>query len=78
MVPSNENVTEGTMSTDEKMTIDERGKYLPMMRKRYLRADGKGRDRLLDEMQAVTGPHRGCTPSSLPGLRRITAHNPSS
>jgi IS30 family transposase len=46
------------MTTEEKMTIDERWKYLRMMKKRYDRADRAERGRLLDEMEAVTGLHR--------------------
>jgi hypothetical protein len=46
------------MSTEDKMTIDERRKYLRMMRKRYEPAGRKERGQLLDEMQAVTGLHR--------------------
>jgi hypothetical protein len=42
------------MSTDDKMTINERWKYLRMVQPRYLRASRKERGRLLDEMQAVT------------------------
>jgi len=46
------------MSTEDKMTIDERLKYLRKMQERYLKADRKGRGRLLDEMETVTGLHR--------------------
>ena len=46
------------MSIDDRMTIDERRKYLRTMKKRYERADLVGRGALLDEMQAVTGLHR--------------------
>lgn len=46
------------MSDNEKMTIDERRKYLRKMRKRYETATKKERGKLLDEMQAVTGQHR--------------------
>ena len=46
------------MSADEAMTIDERYKYLRQMKKRYQKADRKGRECLLDEMKAVTGQHR--------------------
>jgi len=46
------------MPIEDKMTIDERRKYLHMMRKRYVDAPRKGRTQLLDEMQAVTGMHR--------------------
>ncbi len=46
------------MSTDDKMTIDERRKYLRRMKKRYVHASRKERSRLLDEMEAVTELHR--------------------
>jgi hypothetical protein len=46
------------MSTDDKMTIDERRKYLRRMKKRYAQADRKEQGRLLDEMEAVTELHR--------------------
>ena len=46
------------MSTDDKMTIDERWKYLRRMQKRYLKANRTGRSQLLAEMEAVTGQHR--------------------
>jgi hypothetical protein len=46
------------MSIDDKMTIDERRKYLHMMQQRYLQADRKQRGRLLDEMEAITEMHR--------------------
>ena len=46
------------MSTDEKMSIDERRKYLRRMKKRYDQAGRKERSRLLDEMEAVTDLHR--------------------
>jgi hypothetical protein len=58
MVLPNENVTEGTMSNDDEMTIDERRKYLSKMQKRYRKASEKERSMLLDEMQEVTGLHR--------------------
>lgn len=58
MVHSKENVTGGTMSSDEQMTIDERHKYLRTMQKRYRQADRGTKSRLLDEMEAVTGLHR--------------------
>jgi hypothetical protein len=50
MVLSNDNVTEGTMPTEEKMTIDERRKYLLIMRSRYVAADPKERGRLLTKI----------------------------
>ena len=46
------------MSTEDKMTIDERRKYLRTMRRRYVGASKKERGHLLDEMQAVTELHR--------------------
>jgi hypothetical protein len=45
------------MSTEEKMNIDERYKYLRLMKERYVKADRKMKGRLLDEMEAVTGLH---------------------
>jgi hypothetical protein len=46
------------MTTEVKMTIDERRKYLGTMKKRYKQADRKTKRQLLDEMEAVTGIHR--------------------
>jgi hypothetical protein len=46
------------MSIEDKMTIDERRKYLKKMQERYLQADRKGRGHLLDEMETITGLHR--------------------
>ncbi len=46
------------MPTEEKMTIDERYKYLRMMKKRYRLSNHVERSRLLDEMEQVTGQHR--------------------
>jgi hypothetical protein len=46
------------MSIDEKMSINERYKYLRTMQKRYKQADREGKQQLLDEMEAVTGQHR--------------------
>src|SRR5438445_13045738 len=60
MVPSNENVTEGraSMPTEEQMTVNERRKYLKLMKPRYQQAKRAERSRLLSEMQEVTGLHR--------------------
>src|SRR5262249_16637938 len=58
MVPSTDNVTEGTMQDDTHMTISERRKYLGRMRPRYLLAERLEQGRLLDEMEVVTGMHR--------------------
>lgn len=46
------------MTTEDKMTIDERWKYLRQMKKRYCKAGRKEQSQLLDEMEAVTGLHR--------------------
>jgi hypothetical protein len=46
------------MSTEDKMSIDERRKYLRRMKKRYGQATRKERGQLLDEMEAVTDLHR--------------------
>ncbi|MEJ2555293.1 MAG: integrase, partial [Anaerolineae bacterium] len=46
------------MSTDDKMSIDERRKYLRRMKKRYAQASRQERGQLLDEMEAVTDLHR--------------------
>lgn len=46
------------MITEDKMTVDERLKYLRRMKKRYVEAGRKEQGRLLDEMVAVTGMHR--------------------
>ena len=42
------------MSTEEKMSVDERRKYLRQMKKRYTKAGRKEKGQLLDEMEAVT------------------------
>ena len=46
------------MSTEDKMTIDERRKYLRIIRQRYRKANRKEKGWILDEMEAVTGMHR--------------------
>ena len=46
------------MSIEDRMTIDERRKYLKKMQDRYLQADRKERGQLLNEMEAVTELHR--------------------
>lgn len=46
------------MSIEEKMTIDERRKYLHKMQKRYKKASRKEKGQLLDEMEQVTELHR--------------------
>ena len=42
------------MSTELKMTIEERYKYLRMMQARYRQANKSERSRLLDEMEMMT------------------------
>jgi len=44
--------------SEEKMTIDERYKYLKIMHKRYREAGREEKGRLLSEMEAITGLHR--------------------
>ena len=46
------------MADDDRMSLQERRKYLRTMQKRYRLAPRQARGRLLDEMQAVTGLHR--------------------
>ena len=46
------------MPNKEKMTLNERRKYLRLIKKRYLKASNFERGRLLDEMEAITGLHR--------------------
>jgi hypothetical protein len=46
------------MPEEEKMTMDERFKYLRLMKKRYLKAGRLERGRLLNEMESVTRLHR--------------------
>jgi hypothetical protein len=46
------------VTTEEKMTIDERRKYLRLMQNRYWAAGRSERGCLLDEIEEVTGLHR--------------------
>jgi hypothetical protein len=46
------------MSNEEKMTIDERRKYLRLMKPRYVKARRREKGQLLDEMEAVTSLDR--------------------
>ena len=46
------------MPADDRMTIDERHKYLRQMQKRYRGANRPTREQLLDEMEHVTELHR--------------------
>ncbi len=46
------------MTNDDKMTIDERRKYLRIMQKRYTQASHRNRSLLLNEMEHVTGLDR--------------------
>jgi len=46
------------MSVEDRMSIDERRKYLRKMQKRYRKASRKEKSELLDEMEAVTEMHR--------------------
>lgn len=46
------------MAATERMSVNERRKYLYQMQKRYKKANRQEKSKLLDEMQAVTGQHR--------------------
>ena len=46
------------MTTEQKMPINDRFNYLRRVKRRYVQAGRKERNRLLDEMEAVTGLHR--------------------
>jgi hypothetical protein len=46
------------MPTEDEMTLNERRKYLKVMKPRYLNAKRKERGELLSEMEQVTGMHR--------------------
>lgn len=46
------------MAAEDKMTIDERFKYLRLAREQYKSSDRKKRSQLLDQMEAITGLHR--------------------
>ena len=56
------------MPEKEKMTIDERWKYLRIIRERYREADRKGRAEMLNEMEQMTGMHRKSV------IRRLNGH----
>jgi len=58
MVNSKKKLAELAIIEMERMTINERRKYLYRMWKRYCEANRKEKGRLLDEMQAVTRMHR--------------------
>ena len=58
MVHSNDKVTDGTMPNDERMTIDERYKYLRIRQEQYHKASRQERSELLDHMQQTTGLQR--------------------
>ena len=45
------------MAADDRMTVDERRRYLKRMHGRYWARDRKGRSALLDEIVAYTGLH---------------------
>lgn len=46
------------MTGEDRMTVDERRRYLKRMHGRYWAQDRKGRSQLLDEMEEFTGMHR--------------------
>lgn len=49
---------EAKVTTEDKMTVDERYKYLRRMQTRYQKATRQERSQLLDEMEQVTDLHR--------------------
>ena len=60
------------MSIDEKMTIDERRKYLKKMQKRSREAKRQEKSKLLDGMEMVTELHRSSLSRLLKGdLERV-------
>ena len=61
MVLPKENVTGRNMAVDEKMSVDERYKYLSMMQKRYQKANPKGKSELLDQLFALPNAPDGST-----------------
>lgn len=46
------------MPTEDQMTVNERRKYLKLMKPRYQQAKRAERSRLLTDMEQVTGLHR--------------------
>ncbi len=62
------------MIKEDKMTVDERRKYLRRMKKRYDKADRKEQGWLLDEMEAVTGLHRKSLTRLMRGSLARKAH----
>jgi hypothetical protein len=58
MVHSNDNVTEGTMPDEAKMSIDVRYEILQRMQKDYKKAERKERSQLLDQMERLLGLNR--------------------
>jgi hypothetical protein len=58
IIPSNVNVIDGAMVVEDKMTIDERRKYLRKTLELYHEANRKERSHLLDEMETVAELHR--------------------
>jgi hypothetical protein len=58
MVLSNDNVTEGAMPGEKKMSIDERYNFLRIMQGKYAEAKRKERSQLLDHLEYATGLNR--------------------
>ncbi len=46
------------MPNEAKMTLNERRKYLRLIKKRYLKASKFERGRLLDDLEVITGSQR--------------------
>ena len=72
------------MPDENKMSIDERWKYLRIMHKRYREANRNERGKLLNEMEETTGMHRkslirrlnGCLTRKKPQRHRSRSYGP--
>lgn len=66
------------MPTEDQMTVNERRKYLTLMKPRYQQAKRAERSRLLTDMEQVTGLHRKSLLRLLhaPSLKRMTRTTP--
>jgi hypothetical protein len=60
------------MATTDKMSLEERNKYLRKMQKRYRKANRKARAQLLDEMRvSICTFHPSWSRCSWPGLNNF-------
>ena len=60
------------MPNEEKMTMNERRKYLRLIKKRHVKASKLERGRLLDEMEAITGRRRELASGATAPTRPVT------